>query len=510
MDHERAFHEAITEQPDDDLHRLAWADWLDDHGQHARAAFVRAQLRLATLADDDLARDPLEDEADDLLAAHDAEWVGRLAQLALEWQWRRGCIEQVTVRADTLIEHGKELFALAPIREVRLLGGAESFAPLAACEVLQRVEALDLGVSARGWLHLRADELRERHLTALLTSPHLKRLTSLNLSEQPIEGPLLQALIDARAFQRLAHLSLRSCRAVGDRAVRLLAAVPAEHLESLDLLYTNVTGAGVRAMLGGRRFPRLHDVRFRFSLLFPRVGTTDALERELHWAPLLARLETVHLEHEMSPHCLDFLVALLRRLPAGQVRRLYLSNHKLTVEQVETLVGCASLGGLRDVELPQAGLRDSGAKALASAATLSHVTRLHLGGNPIGGPGIRALLESPTLARVRELTLWSTYVGTPGAGIIAGTDRPRLLTFLSLAGTHLDPESARLLAGSPNLSRLRYLSLSSNQVGDEGARALAASPHLRRLRGLNLNGNDIVSPDTERVLRQRFGRALYE
>ena len=37
MEHERAFLEAIQEQPDDDLHRLAWADWLDDHGQTDRA-----------------------------------------------------------------------------------------------------------------------------------------------------------------------------------------------------------------------------------------------------------------------------------------------------------------------------------------------------------------------------------------------------------------------------------------------------------------------------------------
>jgi hypothetical protein len=414
----------------------------------------------------------------------------------------------VTVTPDTLLEHGKELFALAPIREVRLQG--IDFTGVAGCEVLQRVEALDLARGPKGrLLPLGVPALRDRDLMVLLTSPHLKRLKCLDLSGQEIEGPLLQALSDAHTLQHLVRLDLRNCRAIGDRAVRMLAAAGAERLEVLDLLYTNVTGAGVRAVLGAKGFPRLHDARFRLSLLFPRVLTPDAVERELQTAPLLSRLESVHLLHEMTPPCMDFLVRLLQALPPGQVRRLYLSNHKLSVEQVEALTACPSLGGLQEVNLTQTALRDSGARALASAAALSHLTRLNLGGNPIGGPGIRALLESPNLARVRDLTLWSTFVGTPGAAIIAQTDRPRRLTRLALQDTHLDAESARLLAGSEALSCLRCLMLGNNQIGDEGARALAASVHLHRLRMVELGRNDIVSADTEALLRQRFGQALY-
>jgi uncharacterized protein (TIGR02996 family) len=498
MDHARAFHEAIAEQPDDDLHRLAWADWLDDHGQHDRAAFVRAQLRLATLADDDLARDPIEDEADDLLAVHEDEWAGPLAELAEDWQWRRGCIEQVTVQAEALIEHSEELFALAPIREVSLLGDGASLTRLAGCEVLQRVEVLDL---AHGRTH------RDRDLTVLLTSPHLMRLKSLDLSSQEIEGPLLQALIDSRKLQHLVRLNLYHCRAIGDRAVRMLAAAGAAHLEVLDLLHTNVTAAGLRAVLSAKGFPRLRDARFRLNLLFPRVLTSDGVERELQASPLLSRLESVHLRDEMTPPYMDFLVQLLRRLPPEQVRRLYLSNHKLSVEQVEALTACPSLGGLQELNLTQTALRDSGARVLANAAALSHLTQLNLDGNPIGGPGIRALLESPTLARIRHLGLPRTYVGTPGAEIIARTERPRRLTVLDLQGADIDSESALLLAGSEALSRLRGLMLVSNPLGDEGARALAASPHLHRLRWLLLERNEIVSPDTEALLRQRFGRA---
>lgn len=37
---------AVIEEPDTDFHRLAYADWLDDQGEHARAEFIRVQLEL--------------------------------------------------------------------------------------------------------------------------------------------------------------------------------------------------------------------------------------------------------------------------------------------------------------------------------------------------------------------------------------------------------------------------------------------------------------------------------
>ena len=44
-----AFVRAVCVNPADDLTRLAFADWLDEHGEHDRAEFVRVQCRIATL-----------------------------------------------------------------------------------------------------------------------------------------------------------------------------------------------------------------------------------------------------------------------------------------------------------------------------------------------------------------------------------------------------------------------------------------------------------------------------
>src|SRR5262249_10209806 len=107
MDQARAFLQAIREAPDDDTPRLIFADWLDDHGgaaERARAGFIRAQIALARLdPDDHPARLALEDEADDLLAAHGPAWVGDVGRHAAAWRWRRGFVERVTVRADALL-----------------------------------------------------------------------------------------------------------------------------------------------------------------------------------------------------------------------------------------------------------------------------------------------------------------------------------------------------------------------------------------------------------------------
>jgi uncharacterized protein (TIGR02996 family) len=40
---------AIRDSPEDDMPRLAFADWLDEHEQPDRAEFIRAQVRAARL-----------------------------------------------------------------------------------------------------------------------------------------------------------------------------------------------------------------------------------------------------------------------------------------------------------------------------------------------------------------------------------------------------------------------------------------------------------------------------
>jgi uncharacterized protein (TIGR02996 family) len=47
MDQRQALLQAIIESPADDLPRLVYADWLEEHGEADRAELIRVQIKLA-------------------------------------------------------------------------------------------------------------------------------------------------------------------------------------------------------------------------------------------------------------------------------------------------------------------------------------------------------------------------------------------------------------------------------------------------------------------------------
>ena len=363
-------------------------------------------MRIASLPEEDVARDAAEDEADDLLAEHESEWLGRTGEHVLEWQWRRGCIERVTVWADALISHGKELFDGAPIREVRLLAEADDLPRLAGCTFLSRVEGLDLCAGAQADSIYRGTYFRDRPLMSLLVSKHLRRLTSLEARNQGIEGPLIQTLIDTGLLSRLRRLDLDGNRALGHRALRLLVEAGAKQLEMLGLQETNIQNSGLQSLLRSERFPRLSDFDYPMNLTWFQEALPAAFYSRLTTLSLpLGGLGRAEGER------------ILQLLP-DQLRRLRVLG-PLIVEQVEGLAGCAKLAGLRTLDLGYAQMGDRGAQILAGSPHLQKLTRLHLRGNGIGGPGIRAVVNSPNLPALRELDLSDNYVGAANCEVLA-------------------------------------------------------------------------------------------
>ena len=75
---------AILDAPEDDAPRLVYADWLDEHGDDARAAFIRAQVELARLAPDDPNRTRIVQTERTLLNANRAAWTDWLP----DWVYR--------------------------------------------------------------------------------------------------------------------------------------------------------------------------------------------------------------------------------------------------------------------------------------------------------------------------------------------------------------------------------------------------------------------------------------
>jgi uncharacterized protein (TIGR02996 family) len=116
---------AILATPDDDTPRLVFADWLDEHGDPARAEFIRVQCRLAermrteAVADDDseAARSA------ELEATHGARWQAELGTIrGVDWKdFRRGFPGVRVLSAVTLVRTAKRIFAAAPVDRVEIM-----------------------------------------------------------------------------------------------------------------------------------------------------------------------------------------------------------------------------------------------------------------------------------------------------------------------------------------------------------------------------------------------------
>jgi uncharacterized protein (TIGR02996 family) len=98
-----AFLRAILQDPDDDVPRLVYADWLDERGD-PRGEFIRVQCRLATLGPEDARRPSLVRVERGLLERHRDEWLGPLRPLASRWAFRRGFLDLVAVPAAVYLD----------------------------------------------------------------------------------------------------------------------------------------------------------------------------------------------------------------------------------------------------------------------------------------------------------------------------------------------------------------------------------------------------------------------
>lgn len=522
MDHERAFLQAIREEPDEDAHRLIYADWLEEQGgsgRTARSTFIRAQCRLAALPAGDPRRADLEDEASDLLAEHEREWTAPLQGIAEDWQFARGFLESVTFRGEDFLTHAERLFDFAPVRAVHLLLHAKDVPHLTGCPHLRWVETLDF----------RRCHLNDRALQHLLTSPYLTRLKALDLGGNGINTPGMQALIHSPFFAQLTRLDLSRNRGVGNKVVSLLArTAEAKNLQALSLAGTNISD--VDELFQSSHLTNLTNLDIS-GIRFVYPQGAYAL-RMLIDSRLLGQLRSLDLSEAVDPSGLRFLLASpqvtrLHALRLGGIRATsadaksladspYLANlttldlgrNHLHADGAEVLADSPHLAALTWLDLSANNIRDPGAKALAESPHLRRLTALNLAGNGIGGPGLQSLAASANLGQLRTLNLAGNFIGAASVRALAESPHLSRLSSLDLGDASLDEDSTRALAGSANLARLRTLLLPKNLLGDGGARALAQSPHLTRLTTLNLHDNRIGKAGAEALAAAPHWRHL--
>ncbi|MDW8244814.1 MAG: TIGR02996 domain-containing protein [Thermogemmata sp.] len=403
-------YQQIIANPDDDLPRLIYADWLDERGD-PRGEFIRLQIARTRLEElvislvtgEGVSGDlrcvqvrlyqvyvELRQRENLLLKQYRAEWLAPFRGLTSGEEFRRGFVESVKIAARTFLQHASRLFALTPIRHVQILDLDAWADSLAACPFLDRLEALTIHAQHSG----------PALATALARSPYLSGLRRLCLSRNRL----------------------------GDEGLNQLASRPWPNLEVLDLSH-NYLSSVVATILQKRRrhFPRLHSLQLGNNNLGPNGSyqlTDGPLVRQLVFLGLagnqigqdsklsslrsLLTLPELDLSNNGLSACgLQALLipAIAPHGPLGelpsQIRLLKLSRNQLGDAGARLLANACCFPELQTLHLAGCNIRDAGAQALA-AGCFPKLHTLDLSNNPIGSEGFSHFID-PYKLRLTKL-----------------------------------------------------------------------------------------------------------
>jgi uncharacterized protein (TIGR02996 family) len=377
---ERAFFDRIRNEPADDGPRLIYADWLEENGQPDRAEFIRLQVALERLEEDDRRRPELRERERLLRDANEARWAADIASLVADWTFRRGVIDSVSVDANQFLSTGTAIFDLAPVRKVRIFDVGDRLAKLVQSPVLRHIRELDLS----------GNDLGNRGPNLLGRSKHLVRLDALNLSFTELGDKGLQALAESPVFSTLRSLQIsgngQSVTArLGLPGLRAVANSPhLTELTHLDVSNNNLSDTAIRALFDGPTARRLT----RLDLHTNRLGD------------------------------------------AG------------TAALAESLVFTKMAEMDRVIDLRRVEMGPSGARALAESRALATVEELDLEGNYLGDAGLAALAASPRLSRLRILSIRENRISDDGVRALARSPVMATLQIIRLKGNVITQDSA--------------------------------------------------------------------
>src|SRR5262245_744027 len=214
------FLRSIGESLYDDAPRLVFADWLDDHGDPARAEFIRVQCELEPMRDRyeiDRAAE-LHRREEELLWKHGMTWLSPMPEGWGDWQYmfyptgnpdngaggqfRRGFLDTVLMPVQTFFDIGPEVLRLQPtVRRLVLFRVNGHGERLAACRALEGLAELELAC----WYP-------DADARAIAASPYLSRLQVLEVwlgrRGGLKDGRLCRIMAASKAWPRLRERTL--------------------------------------------------------------------------------------------------------------------------------------------------------------------------------------------------------------------------------------------------------------------------------------------------------------
>jgi uncharacterized protein (TIGR02996 family) len=486
-----ALFRAVLSHPDEDTPRLVFADWLQEHGEEKRAAFIRAQVDLfhRTSADSEAVAVREFFAAVNFVDLGDIDWAPVSAELGALFaaeqaaekvnvppaksydlpkiksvsftEVERSFLTGVTVHEpDSFLKNAGAIFRAAPVTGIEFsaltAGHAREFIARGYLARVRRlafwggtepeaIRVLGEHRDAAGVTELELlgeDDVGE-HLPALAAGTHWTGVTRLEVPGV-FTGDLdmdraMAELLRKPQFRRLKYL-IAYGSGLGDASCRAIANVGLTELRYLDLSINTISNAGARAIAAAKSLPKLR---------YLDLGLCD-----------------------------------------------------LTGAAVSALIVTPKLSSLAVLRLDGASAEGLDPKALVKANRAPTLRVLHLEGANLKRSDVAALGMCPAVQGLWFLSFQGTRLSD--TALAAFTERSRFgqLTAFDLSDNKLSDRGMAALGAWPGMASLQSLDISGNKSGDAGARALTASTHLKQLKRLNVRGRGTAR------LRKHFGKKV--
>lgn len=224
MNEREAFIRGIAANLYDDAPRLAFADWLDEHGEHDRAEFIRVQCELEPIRDQYEIPRAAELHTREKQLAKYAVWLGDMPKdwgawnVGISVEFRRGFPDLLALSAKYSLEHAAAIRALHPTIRRSVIYCLDGWGErLAACAALRGLAELELAC----WYS-------DDDMKALAASPHLADLQVLVLwlgrrVDGTTDAKLCQLAVRAKAWPKLRELVLFDPEGDNEKQIKKLA-----------------------------------------------------------------------------------------------------------------------------------------------------------------------------------------------------------------------------------------------------------------------------------------------
>jgi len=371
----------IQSRPCDDGPRLIFADYLDEH-QDPRGELIRLQCALARLPADDVRRAGLQARESAWHRQFDRDWIGPIAQVVADAQFRRGILDSVSMSAERFLEQGEALFRFAPIRRVRLYDVGPRFGEIMQAPHLAEVRELDLC----------GNDLGNGGMMLITRSPYLEQLESLDLSFNALSGPGLRLLAESGKLSRLQALYLNDNGRINHVGIESLARTARlSQLRVLDLSGNDLSDAAVRMLTDSSVLRRLDRLVLHHNPIGD-MGFHWLLQNE-SWFRLLRGDRTLNLED--CSISVPGISELAQSPRLASIETLELSGNLLSDRGVAELARSPHCKRLRHLHLHKNRLTDQAAIALADAPWLAQLETLDLAENGFTSHAVEIIQRSP-------------------------------------------------------------------------------------------------------------------